>query len=536
MVTEFLTGQDLKKMLSSGLVYLEEKYKEIDSLNVFPVPDGDTGTNMYLTLAAAVKETEAVNDQSSVSAVAEAASQGALMGARGNSGVILSQLMRGLARGLKNMDSVPGKVFAKALDEGTRVAYLAVIKPVEGTILTVAREAAKEAQKAARLNQPLPEVLQAACQAAEETLNRTPDMLPALREAGVVDAGGMGWLIILQGFCGGLLDDRPTVPAKTRVEYARPAAAGIASGIEADLEFPYCTEVLIKSGGMKTEGLKNNLLELGDSLMIVDSDGLVRVHIHSAHPGVILETCLKYGSLTDIKINNMNEQKAKTAFPKAKKTFGVVAVAAGEGLKNIMTSLGADRVITGGQTMNPSIQELVQAVEDIEAGTVIILPNNSNILLTANQVGSLTGKQVKVIPTRTVPQGLAALVAIPAGAEVKKVVKSMQSSLGRVKTGEVTYAVRDTKIDGQEIKKGSIIGLFNDKIVQTGSAVREVVSGLLERMITPADEICTLYSGEMIADQEAQDLVGQLAEKFSQVEFELHSGGQPLYYYIISVE
>ncbi len=536
METEVLTGPDLKKMLDYGLVRLTDRYKEVDSLNVFPVPDGDTGTNMYLTLAAAVKEVETLNDICSIDAVAEAVSRGALMGARGNSGVILSQLFRGLARGLKNMDKASVKAFVQALDEGVKVAYTAVIKPVEGTILTVAREAAAEALKAARKNLPVKEILKAVCLAAEETLNRTPEMLPVLQEAGVVDAGGMGWLIILQGFRSGLEKGQDTVIEKTGTDYSRPAGERLTNMVEGCLRYPYCTEVLIKARDSELNCLKEILERLGDSLLVVETEEFIKVHIHSAHPGEVLENCLKYGSLTDIKINNMNEQMAKAASPKTDKPYGIVSVAVGEGIKKIMESLGADKVIYGGQTMNPSTQELLRAVEEIDAGTVIILPNNGNILLTAKQVGNLSNKQIRVIPTRTIPQGLAALLAIPPGTGIKEIIQSMADSFNHVKTGEVTYAVRDTKIDGKEIKKGSIIGLYDDKIVETGSEVPTVVLGLLKKMITPEDEVCTLYYGEAVTGPEAENLAVTLAEQFSHLEFEFYAGGQPLYYYIISVE
>lgn len=530
--TSILNGLDLKRMLDSGLARLTDRYKEVDSLNVFPVPDGDTGTNMYLTLIGAVNETDTAADKNSIGDVAAAAARGALMGARGNSGVILSQLLRGLAKGLKNMDRVTGKVFAEALDEGVKAAFKAVMKPVEGTILTVAREAAKEAVRAAGQSSAVINILQASCIAAEKTLELTPELLPVLKEAGVVDAGGMGWLIILQGFSlaqegGEIAYNNYAVPA--------PKINAAAEG-QGSFKYPYCTEALVNKNKSNVLGLREKLSKFGDSLMVVETDGYIRVHIHSDHPGEVLEICLKYGSLKNVKINNMKEQAAGKTSPKDARPFGIVAVAPGEGLKEIMESLGADRIVLGGQTMNPSTRELLLGVEEIDSDTVIILPNNSNILMTANQVGLLTSKQIKVIPATTVPQGIAALMAYTPGAQIDKITGLMSESLKRVKTGEVTYAVKKSKYDGQVIKKDSVIGLFDDKIVNVGSNVTEVVLSLLKKMVTPADEVCTLYYGDMITSLEAKNLMERIAQQFADMEFELHYGGQPLYYYIISVE
>ena len=552
MDTEIINGQDLKIMLESGLANLADRYKEVDALNVFPVPDGDTGTNMYLTMTAAVEEAARAEDLSSIGMVAEAASRGALMGARGNSGVILSQLLRGFARGLKNTDRVSGPIFAMALDEGVKVAFKAIIKPVEGTILTVSREAAKAALKTAAKNNALDEILRATCQAAEETLNHTPDMLPALKEAGVVDAGGMGWLIILQGFESALVEDYRPTPIKTTESdqgIQKPPSQPVKDsqpGVQ-ELEFPYCTEVLIKVKAAGTTGFRETLESMGDSLMLVDSGDFTRMHVHSAHPGKVLEECLKYGFLTDVKITNMNEQSAaknnsgrETRAPVKTgtkgKPFGIVAVATGEGIKKVMDSLGADIVIAGGQTMNPSTQELLAAVEGIESDTIVILPNNGNIILTAAQIASLTQKKVHVIPCKTVPQGLAALIAVNPEADIDKNINAMKKSFNGVKTGEVTFAVRDTRINGNTIASGSVIGLYDDEIVTFGTDIPDTVCDLLTNMISGGDEICTLYYGQDVSETAAKTLNDRLIQKFPDIEFELLYGGQPLYYYIISLE
>lgn len=541
-----ISGQDLFKMFNASLALLTDKHKEVDALNVFPVPDGDTGTNMYLTLASAVKEIETLNGHRSVSGVAGAAARGALMGARGNSGVILSQLLRGFAYGIRDMESVSADGMAQALEEGVKTAYKAIMKPVEGTILTVAREAAAAARKAAQKKNGLAGVLQAACRSAELTLLKTPEMLPALQEAGVIDAGGMGWLIILTGFMDGLkgLSDGNTAESisvvrlpESRLPDNRTKTPG-----KSALQYPYCTEVLVSMPGTEIDKLQDILMDLGDSLVIADSGELTKVHLHTAHPGNVLEACLQFGPMIHVKIENMNEQVNQNTGTDsvdkqgyAKKT-GIVTVAAGSGIREIMESLGADWVVTGGQTMNPSIEELLVAVENVDAETVFILPNNKNIIITANQIGHLTKKEVVVIPTRSIPQGIAAMVAyIPEG-DVEKNVKSMQDTAAMVKTGEVTNAVRDARIKGNEIEKGSVLGIAEGEILVAGADVGVVVVNLIEKMISADDEVCTLYYGETVAPDEAEQLHRQLRDRHPEKDVELHYGGQPLYQYLISVE
>ncbi len=539
MEIDCLNGHHLKAMLDSALLCLEDKYKTIDSLNVFPVPDGDTGTNMYLTLAAAVEEAAKAGSSPSTDEVAEAAARGALMGARGNSGVILSQLLRGFALGLKGKENATGEEFAQALGEGVRVAFRAVMKPVEGTILTVAREAAAEAVRAAGYNAPVAGILDKACSIAEATLNRTPDLLPALKEAGVVDAGGMGWLVILRGFYLSLGGEYPVSSGKP-VPGTEPDKKDQVHP-EGNLIFPYCTEVLIRTKSADSDLLSDLLENLGDSLIVVDSDGLTKVHIHSNHPGEVLEACLKFGSLTRIAVTNMNEQvetalQDKQTGQGEKKTFGIVSVAFGEGIKSIMESLGADVVVYGGQTMNPSTQELKDAVEQVNADTVFILPNNRNIIMTAGQVKHLTDRRIEVIPTKTIPQGISALLAVSPEMGIEANAGQMCETLQNVKTGEITYAVRDTSFNGTQVKEGSIIGLAEDKIVISGKDIPETVSALLEIMITDDEEVCALYYGDQVTREDAEKVLGMLEEQFPRIEFELHRGGQPLYYYIISVE
>ena len=535
MGTDILNGNDYQKMLLSGLAQLNERYREVDLLNVFPVPDGDTGTNMYLTLSAAVNEVARGKCSSSIGEVAELASMGSLMGARGNSGVILSRLFRGFAKAVKDMNQISGKVFAQALNEGVNLAVKAVLKPVEGTILTVGRAAAKEAISASEKKHSMEKILMDTCIAAEKTLNLTPEMLPVLKEAGVVDAGGMGWLIILKGFYLSLQSSETDLFDKAS-EAPAPKPVTVNTGISIDLKFPYCTELLIRSVVSDYSLLKESLEKIGDSFVFVDSDGLIKVHIHTAKPGLVLENCLKYGPIFDVKINNMDEQSANALVKIEKKPFGVVSVSVGDGITRIMKSLGADEVILGGQSMNPSAKEILLAVEKVNSETVLILPNNSNIMLTAGQVSGLTNKKVVVIPSKTIPQGLAALLSINPMMETETMINSLNSAISSVKTGEVTYAVRDTLVNSKKVAKGDIIGLSDGEILEVGSDISNTVINLMKKMITPDNEICSIYFGNLVTTENANNLFQELENSFPDLEFDLHYGGQPLYYYIISVE
>lgn len=547
MATEMINGHDLQKMLTSGLAFLTERYKEVDLLNVFPVPDGDTGTNMYLTLAAAVDEAKA-NSSPSVGKVAGAVSRGALMGARGNSGVILSQLLRGFSLSVANKDAITGMEFSQALMQGVEIAFRAVMKPVEGTILTVAREAAKTAVRESDRSRLLDVILKKTCETAEYTLKQTPDMLPALKEAGVVDAGGMGWLVILQGFYQAVTGDLIQYESQTKAprDINAPEEKNTLNPDNShdnfDLKFLYCTEILFKAPSEETDSLREKLNSLGDSLLVVGAEGIVKVHIHTAHPEVVLGICLKTGSLSNVKITNMVEQAAVLSESqsvqntgKSGKSFAVVSVASGEGITKVMKNLGTDEVITGGQSMNPSIQALVTAVEKTDSDTVIILPNNSNIVMSANQVSSVTKKTVKVVPTKTIPEGIAALLAISPGMAPEEAFRVMSYAYRGVKTGEVTYAVRDTTINGIKIEQGNTIGLFGDDIT-VGDTVRETITSMLTKMISSENEVCSIYYGEEISSNEAETLVEELEFCFPHIDFELQYGGQPIYYYIISVE
>ncbi|HWI55415.1 MAG TPA: DAK2 domain-containing protein [Desulfobacteria bacterium] len=534
VVTDNINGNDLIRMLASGLAAISKRYKEVDLLNVFPVPDGDTGTNMFYTMSAAVDEA-AANKSSSAGQVAKAASQGALMGARGNSGVILSQLLRGFAQALLDKETITAKEFAIALVQGVDVAVKAVMKPVEGTILTVAREASRTAVREGNKNQPLKQVLLETCKTAESTLLRTPDLLPVLKEAGVVDAGGMGWFIILQGFFSGLFGESKGIGEIEQFSGKQYQPAKENTVDVPELLNPYCTEVLLKPVNADAEGLKEELMEYGDSILAAASDGLFKVHIHTARPNEVIGICLRYGSLSKVKIENMNEQIAQEEQQMPKKPFGIISVASGEGITGIMKSLGADDIISGGQSMNPSISQILDKVEKLNSDTVIILPNNSNIILSANQVPEMTGKTVHVIPTKTIPEGVAALLSVSPEMDPLQAVNTMDSAKNSIKTGEVTYAVRDTTINSIEIKKGNAIGLFEDKVT-VGENVNDTVFKLLDEMISPDSEVCTIYFGEMTDNKDAEQLAAELSKRFREIDIELLDGGQPVYYYLISVE
>ncbi|ADG82946.1 DAK2 domain-containing protein [Thermincola potens] len=546
-----LDGAGFKEMLLCGARNIETNKERVDALNVFPVPDGDTGTNMALTLASAVNEIRAV-DSSSIGMIAEAAARGSLMGARGNSGVILSQLIRGMAKKLNLMDKVGAKVFAQALDNGANTAYKAVMKPMEGTILSVARDAAKGAVEAARRSDDLIFVLQETIDKANIALAETPKLLAVLKQAGVVDAGGKGWVLFLEGMLQGLMGRGITAHEPATEEKVRKNTASDLRPKENEIiEFAYCTELIITGGAGQPAQIRNRLADLGDSLLVVGERGTVKVHIHSNHPGQVLERCLEFGALENIKIENMISQakkkglsvqdsvsagKSEKASSTAKKPYGFLAVSTGTGLEQLFNSLGVDRIVSGGQTNNPSTEELVKAIEEIDADLVYILPNNGNVILTARQSAALSGRKVEVIPTKTIPEGIAALVAFQPEKDRETNTARMLKAAESMITGEVTYAVRDTCIGERRINKGDIIGIVNDQILAVGTDLAQVTCNLLRNIINDDAEIVTLYSGEGVDEELAASIVAQLREKFPDLEIECHYGGQPLYYFLISVE
>lgn len=608
MQTEYLNGAELKAMFQAASSWLGVNKEAIDALNVFPVPDGDTGTNMYLTLMAAVREVEKLKTDS-VAKVAEAASHGALMGARGNSGVILSQLLRGFARQVSGKDTINAEELARGLVAASQKAYQAVMKPIEGTILTVAREAANEAMAAAKKGGNILAVLQANLLKAEQTLAQTPRMLAVLREAGVVDAGGKGLVVALEGALrvlqgGGQVNWDSVAAEKKQEDLAASQKPKENFNITAkvvdenvSLEFHYCTEFLLRGRDLPLDQIRRKLTPLGDCLLVVGEPELAKIHVHTNHPGEVLEYCGKLGDMLEIAINNMVEQsKERTArleeknhqtqgskevaglanvanaraagnkadngkggkilplrsanrplaapaeatarrpAPSPVKEIGVVTVVVGDGLQKIFTSLGADTIVQGGQTMNPSTEELLQAVESVNASKIFILPNNGNVVMTAGQVKELTKKEVVVIPTKTIPQGLSAMVAFDSSRGVPENQAAMVKTVEGVKTGEITYAVRNSKFNGVEISEMDIIGLFDGQIKAVGKKINEVAGALLKQMVDGRSEVISIYYGHDVDAKEAQDLLEKIRRDYPGREVELHAGGQPLYYYILSVE
>lgn len=568
MKLRFMDGNDFRKGLIAGAQTLGENKELVNSLNVFPVPDGDTGTNMYLTVLSAVKESEKVS-QSGIGKVATAASMGSLMGARGNSGVIFSQVLRGFSRYVESKDQINGNQFARALERASATAYQAVIKPVEGTMLTVARELAKAAVDAAKREEDIISILDIAVSHAEEVLERTPEMLPALREAGVVDAGGKGLLLFIIGLRRGLLDEGVyvetveagprTEPAAIRSPETRPIP-GIDQDIVdlgldqehpetlAELEYGYCTEFILKGSGLSTDQIRRDLQSFGDCLLVVGTEELVKIHIHTTNPGIILEYGVKLGQLSNIDINNMDEQKAEFSRKKDdqpepprepdqyNRETAVVAVAVGEGIEEIFKSLNVDEVVVGGQTMNPSAEDLASGVRRTRARKVFVLPNNGNVILTANQVRELVQAELEIVPTKSIPEGIAAMMAYNSEASAEDNVEAMTSAAERVKTGEVTFAVRDSTYNGVEISERDFIGISGGELRVAGKTCNEVVRNLVSEMVQEGGELITLFYGEDVSESEASRLAELLAEDHPTYEVELQYGGQPLYYYIVMIE
>ncbi|HQD39403.1 MAG TPA: DAK2 domain-containing protein [Bacillota bacterium] len=539
MNKEWLTAQDFRLLAKGAARRLEQSKEMVNALNVFPVPDGDTGINMALTIGAAVKEMDK-NQAEALGEVAEAFAFGSLMGARGNSGVILSQIFRGLSLGLAGKDQVGPVELSKAIELAARTAYQAVMKPTEGTILTVAREGARHCVQAATAGADVLEVLEAWLKGARESLARTPELLSVLKDAGVVDAGGQGLVLIIEG---GILALKGELPA----DEEQPAqAADFAARVVDDgpINFTYCTElILMGNGDFSLDELRAELSELGDSLLVVGTPELTKVHVHSDHPGQVLEACLRRGSLKEIHIDNMREQhkdfpsKEEAALEEVpQQKLAAVSVATGDGLSSIFKSLGVSAVIEGGQSMNPSTEDLVAAIQQAPASKVIVLPNNKNVILTAQQAAELTDKEVAVVPTKTIPQGLAAMLAFNQEESLEENVSKMEAALRGVQTGEVTYAVRNSRINGLEIDENDILGLADGEIKVVGKARTAVTLDLITAMASEDAGLITLYWGQDVEQGEVDELVNQLEKQYPDYDIEIHYGGQPLYYYIISVE
>ncbi|MCY8074736.1 DAK2 domain-containing protein [Bacillus haynesii] len=552
-----LDGKAFAEMVLYGAHHLSQNANVVDALNVFPVPDGDTGTNMNLSMTSGAKEVEQI-DTANIGKMAQSLSRGLLMGARGNSGVILSQLFRGFGKSIEQKSEINAKEFAAAFQAGVDTAYKAVMKPVEGTILTVAKDAAKKAVLTAQTETDIIKVMEAVVNEAEASLERTPELLPVLKEVGVVDSGGKGLLYVYEGFLASLKGEKlsekaaalPSLDDLVSAEHHKNAQSHMNTE---DIEFGYCTEFMVKLDSGKRnfneDAFRQDLSGFGDSLLVVSDENIAKVHIHAEYPGEVMTYAQKYGSLINMKIENMREQhsailsqnKRETAAPAEKapaekQPYGIVTVAMGEGIAELFESIGATKVIEGGQTMNPSTEDIVQAIKDANAETVVILPNNSNIVMAANQAADVAGQHVIVIPTKTVPQGMAALLAFNPALEADENEAAMLGAIGEVKSGQITYAVRDTNIDGIDIKKGDFMGILNGKIVETASDQLTAAKKLIAGMIEEDSEIVTVIKGEDAPEEEAEELAAFISETYEDVEVEVHDGKQPLYSYILAVE
>lgn len=535
---DLIQGLHLRNMIISGANNLENNKSLVNSLNVFPVPDGDTGTNMSLTMNSAVKEINK-SKELEVSAIADSVANGSLMGARGNSGVILSQIFRGFAKALKNVNEIDASALANALTEGSNTAYKAVMKPTEGTILTVIRESAEYGIKIAKNTPNATDFLGKVIEKADETLNRTPDMLPILKQAGVVDAGGKGLVYILKGMHQYLISENIIQLSEAMEEEPEQAAKPVYD----DIIYGYCTEFFIKGKDLDPEEFKKKITEIGDSIVVVGDENLIKVHIHTNNPGVIIEKALQLGFLSKIKIDNMREQHEELLISEEDreenqeiKKYGVVAVAMGSGISSIFRDLGANEIIEGGQTMNPSTEDILKSVDRIRAENIIILPNNGNIILAANQAKSLSNKNIIVAPTKSIPQGISALMTLDQEKSPEDNEKKISKAIGDVKTGLITYAVRDSNFDGVDIEEGNFLGIMEGKIGAVGEELIEVIYKVMDAMVDEDASLITLYYGNDIGEEAASKLEQELMQRYPDCDVEMHYGGQPLYYYILSVE
>ncbi|MDD3206164.1 MAG: DAK2 domain-containing protein [Lachnospiraceae bacterium] len=550
MVLNTIDAKMLSKMFLAGAKNLEHKKEWINELNVFPVPDGDTGTNMTMTIMAAAKEVAALGD-SDMKTISKAISSGSLRGARGNSGVILSQLLRGLTKGINEYDEITIESLAYAFEKAVETAYKAVMKPKEGTILTVAKGIAVKARELEQAGcDDLDTFLKEVIEYADYVLSQTPEMLPVLKQAGVVDSGGQGLLEVMKGayeaFQGKELD--------LSIVDVKPIASKMSMEVQEDIEikFGYCTEFIIlleRNFNIKNEiDFKDYLESIGDSIVVVADDDVVKVHVHTNDPGLAIQKALKYGALSNLKIDNMrlehqekiikmSEKEVDSEPATEKKDVGFIAVSVGDGINEIFKGLGVDYMIEGGQTMNPSTEDMLNAIEKVNADTIFILPNNKNIILAANQAQSLVeDKKVIVIPTKTVPQGITAIINYVPDMTPEDNAANMLEEIGRVSTGQVTYAVRDTIIDDKEIKQGDFMGIGDKGIQSVGENMDEVTIEMIENMVDDDTELISIYYGSDISEEAAEALRATVEEKYSNCDVELQFGGQPIYYYIVSAE
>jgi DAK2 domain fusion protein YloV len=538
-----VAGQDLRDMFSAATSWLEKSSADIDALNVFPVPDGDTGTNMMLTMRSTMEEAYRAPDHSA-SGVAHAMAKGALMGARGNSGVILSQIWRGLAQGLEGKESFNAAELADALQKSAVIAYKGVSNPVEGTMLTVMKDAANEAKNQVEQGEEdILKVLEATVNAAGESVANTPRLLKVLKDAGVVDAGGQGLYTLLEGTLRYLKGEtelmRLRKPQIIVSELPLTVPLPQTVGVE-EVPYGYCTEFLLKGEELEPEDIRKRLESKGESLIVVGDESAIRIHIHTLSPGTVIQFATKLGTLHQVSIRNMDEQHQdflemqKERMPTT--DTAVIAVASGEGLIEVFGSLGAAAVIPGGQTMNPSTKDILQAVESTFTDNVIILPNNKNIILTANQVQSLTQKKIKIVPTKTIPQGVVALLAFDYEADFKANAEIMEKALSSVRTIEITRSIRATKLNGLKIRRKQPIGLLDDDLVAVGETDLDVINKILAKLDLDKSEVITIYYGADTEANEAEEINASITEQYPQLQVEVIKGGQPHYNYIISVE
>lgn len=548
-----INGIQFADMVQMGAHHLFQNADYVDALNVFPVPDGDTGTNMNLSMTSGAKET-AAHTHEHIGKTAQALSKGLLMGARGNSGVILSQLFRGFGKSIEQLDVLNAKQFADALNYGVETAYKAVMKPVEGTILTVAKDSARKAVEVSEDVDDIRELMEAIVDEAKKSLDRTPDLLPVLKEVGVVDSGGQGLVFVYEGFLASLKGE--ALPSKTvgssmddlvSAEHHMNVQGFMDT---ADIEFGFCTEFMVRfEEGKKSfdeTAFRNDLSEYGDSLLVISDDEIAKIHIHSETPGEVLTYGQQYGDLIKIKIENMRQQHTEivgegySTGAATKKTevhpYAIVTVAMGTGVSELLKSLGASAVIEGGQTMNPSTEDIVKAVQAVGAERVLILPNNKNIVMAAEQAAEILGIEAAVVPTKTIPQGMAAILAFNPQATVEENKNNMTEAYAHVKTGQVTFAVRDTSIDGVEIKKDDFMALAEGKIVLSKPSLKEVTTSLIKSLMDEESEIVTVIYGEDVSAEDANEFAAFIEGHYKDIEVEVYNGKQPLYPYILSVE
>ncbi|EOU1108922.1 DAK2 domain-containing protein [Clostridium perfringens] len=543
-----VNGEHLYYMMSNAANKLELQSEYVNSLNVFPVPDGDTGTNMSMTFRAAVKEIEGM-DNKNIGEVSKKLAKGALMGARGNSGVILSQILRGISKGLEGKEEADASEFANALLEGSKSAYKAVMRPTEGTILTIVRIAGEVAVALKEDN--ITELMREVCRESKIMLDKTPEMLPALKKAKVVDSGGMGLLIILQGMQEALENGlKVTTGTPQAVKSSAAKAQRSETMSEEDIKFGYCTEFIILGDSNHAEEFKSKVINKGDSLVVVGYEDVIKVHIHTNNPGKVLEEAVKFGELSKIKIDNMREEHREMLegmYEEAAETeesvaagefkkYAFISVAMGEGMKNIFKDLGVDYVIEGGQTMNPSTQDMLEAIEKLNAEHIFILPNNKNIIMAANQAAEISDKDIRVIPTKTIPQGITCITMFNPEADVEENTEELKEAMEMVKTTSVTYAVRDTEVDGKEIKEGNILGLVEGKIKEVGEDPYKVAEDLIDSLVDEDSELITIFYGKDCEEEKVDALIEKLEGKYEDLDVQCYKGEQPLYYFIMSVE